>query len=111
MEITFVEGLRTLKLDLVLTLALSALFLYLGYFIQRRVSFLRKSSIPAAAIGGLLFAFIMLGLRARGTLAITLDTSLRDPLQTVFFTTIGLSATLSLLKTGGWRLAFFWLIA
>ncbi|MBD0324778.1 MAG: sodium/glutamate symporter, partial [Pyrinomonadaceae bacterium] len=100
-----------LKLDLVLTLALAALFLYLGYYIQRRISFLQKSSIPAAAIGGLLFAFLVLILRARGTLGITLDTSLRDPLQTIFFTTIGLSATLALLKTGGWRLGFFWLIA
>jgi glutamate:Na+ symporter, ESS family len=111
MEITFVEGLRTLKLDLVLTLALASLVLALGYFIQRRVSFLKKSSIPAAAIGGLLFAFLVLILRSRGTLGITLDTSLRDPLQTIFFTTIGLSATLALLKTGGWRLGFFWLIA
>ncbi|HEX8494709.1 MAG TPA: sodium/glutamate symporter [Pyrinomonadaceae bacterium] len=110
-EITFVEGLRTLKLDLVLTLALSALFLYFGYLIQRRVSFLRKSSIPAAAIGGLLFALIVLLLRARGTLGFTLDTTLRAPLQTIFFTTIGLGATLSLLRAGGWRLGFFWLIA
>ena len=111
MEITFVEGLRTLKLDLVLTLALSALFLYFGYFIQRRISFLRKSSIPAAAIGGLLFALIVLVLRSRGTLGIMLDATLRAPLQTIFFTTIGLGATLSLLKAGGWRLGFFWLIA
>jgi ESS family glutamate:Na+ symporter len=110
-EVTFVEGLRTLKLDLVLTLALAALFLYLGYFIQRRIRFLEKSSIPAAAIGGLLFALLVLALRARGTLGITLDTSLRAPLQTIFFTTIGLSATLALLKSGGWRLGFFWLIA
>nr|MBA3248520.1 sodium/glutamate symporter [Pyrinomonadaceae bacterium] len=32
-------------------------------------------------------------------------------LQTAFFTTIGLSATLSLLRGGGWRMIFFWLIA
>ena len=111
MEITFVEGLRTLKLDLVLTLALAALFLYFGYLIQRRVSFLQKSSIPAAAIGGLLFALIVLALHARGTLGVTLDTTLRAPLQTIFFTTIGFGATLSLLRAGGWRLGFFWLIA
>ncbi len=111
MEIAFVEGLRTLKLDLVLTLSVAALFLSLGYFIQRGIPALRKSSIPAAAIGGLLFAFLVLALRLRGTLGVTLDTSLRAPLQTVFFTTIGLSATLSLLRAGGWRLGFFWLIA
>ena len=111
MEITVVEGLRTVRFDLVMTLALAALFLFVGGFVQRRVRVFARASIPAAAIGGLLFAFAALALRARGTLGVTVDTSLRAPLQTAFFTTIGLSATLSLLREGGWRTAFFWLVA
>jgi ESS family glutamate:Na+ symporter len=110
-EFTIVEGLRTLKFDLVFTLALAALCLFVGYALQRRVNFLKKSSIPAPAIGGLLFALVLLLLHARGTLGVTIDTSLRAPLQTAFFTTIGLSATLALLRAGGWRMGFFWLIA
>ena len=111
MEITVVEGLRTVRFDLVMTLALAALFLFVGGFVQRRVGVFARASIPAAAIGGLLFAFVALALRARGTLGVTVDTSLRAPLQTAFFTTIGLSATLSLLREGGWRTALFWLVA
>ncbi len=111
MEFSFVEGLRTLKFDLVLTLALAALFLFTGGFVQRRVGFLKRASIPAAAIGGLLFAALVMLLRARGTLAIALDTSLRAPLQIAFFTTIGFGATLSLLGAGGLRLIIFYLIA
>ncbi|HYY93058.1 MAG TPA: sodium/glutamate symporter [Pyrinomonadaceae bacterium] len=111
METTIVDGLRTVKFDLVLTLALAALFLFVGGFVQPRVGVFARASIPAAAIGGLLFAFAALALRARGTLGVTVDTSLRAPLQTAFFTTIGLSATLSLLREGGWRTAFFWLVA
>ncbi|MBA3768152.1 MAG: sodium:glutamate symporter, partial [Acidobacteria bacterium] len=111
METTIVEGLRTLKFDLVFTLALAALFLFIGYAVQRGVPALARSSIPAPAIGGLLFALIILMLRVRGVLGINIDTTLRAPLQTAFFTTIGLSATLSLLRAGGWRMAFFWLIA
>ena len=111
MEFTLVEGLRTLKFDLVFTLALAALFLYIGYALQRRIKFLARSSIPAPAIGGLLFALTLLLLHSRGTLGVTIDTSLRTPLQTAFFTTIGLSATLALLRAGGWRMGFFWLIA
>ena len=111
MEFTTIEGLRTLKIDLVFTLALAASFLFIGYTLQQRIGFLARSSIPAPVIGGLLFALIVLALRARGTLGITLDTSLRAPLQTTFFTTIGLGATLSLLRAGGWRMAFFWVIA
>ena len=111
MEFTLVEGLRVLKFDLVLTLALAALMLFVGYGLQRRVRFLERSSIPAAAVGGFLFALLVLALRAQGVLGVTLDTSLRAPLQTIFFTTIGLSATLSLLRAGGWRMGYFWLIA
>lgn len=110
-EFTIVEGLKTLKLDLVFTLALAALFLFIGYLLQRRIKLLARSSIPAPAIGGLLFALILLLLHARGTLGVTIDTSLKAPLQTAFFTAIGLSATLALLRAGGWRMGFFWLIA
>jgi ESS family glutamate:Na+ symporter len=110
-EFTIVEGLKMLKFDLVFTLALAALFLYIGYALQRRIRFLARSSIPAPAIGGLLFALILLLLHSRGALAITIDSSLRAPLQTAFFTTIGLGATLALLRAGGWRMGFFWLIA
>jgi ESS family glutamate:Na+ symporter len=111
LEITVVEGLRTLKLDLVMTLALAACFLFVGGWLQRRVKLFSRSSIPAAAIGGLLFAALVLALRWRGTLGVSLDTSLRAPLQTAFFTTIGFGATLTLLRTGGARMLFFFLIA
>ncbi|MDQ3805454.1 MAG: sodium/glutamate symporter, partial [Acidobacteriota bacterium] len=111
METTFVEGLPTVKFDLILTLALAAVFLFAGYFVQRRVAVLSRANIPAAAIGGLLCALLVLVLRSRGTLGVSLNTSLRGPLQTAFFTTIGLSATLGLLRAGGWRMGFFWLLA
>jgi ESS family glutamate:Na+ symporter len=111
LEITFDEGLRTVKFDLILTLALAALSLFVGGFVQRRVRVFARSSIPSAAIGGLLFAAVALALRALGTLGVTVDTTLRAPLQTAFFTTIGLGATISLLREGGWRTAFFWLIS
>ncbi len=111
MEFTFVEGLRTLKFDLVMTLALAAVFLFVGGFVQRRVGFLRRASIPAAAIGGLLFAALVMLLRSRGTLGVALDTSLRAPLQIAFFTTIGFGATLNLLGAGGRRMILFFVIA
>jgi ESS family glutamate:Na+ symporter len=111
LEFTVVDGLRTLKFDLVLTLALAAVALFVGGLVQRRIALLRRASIPAAAVGGLMFALLVLALRAGGTLGLTLDSSLRAPLQTAFFTTIGLGATTSLLRAGGWRMGLFWLIA
>jgi glutamate:Na+ symporter, ESS family len=111
LKITIIEGLRTVEFGIIFSLSLAALFLFVGYFVQRRVSLLSRSNIPAAAVGGLLFACLVFALRARGTLGVSLDTTLRAPLQTAFFTTIGLSATVALLRAGGWRTAFFWLLA
>jgi glutamate:Na+ symporter, ESS family len=111
LELTVVEGLRTVKFDLVFSLALAALTLFAGYFVQRRVGFLSRANIPAAAVGGLLFAALVFALRARGVLGVSLNTSLRAPLQTAFFTTIGLGATVGLLRAGGWRTGFLWLLA
>jgi ESS family glutamate:Na+ symporter len=111
LEFTVVEGLRTVKFDLVLSLALAALALFAGYFVQRRVGFLSRANIPAAAVGGLLFAGAVFALRAGGVAGVSLNTTLRAPLQTAFFTTIGLGATTALLRAGGWRMGFFWILA
>jgi ESS family glutamate:Na+ symporter len=111
LEFSVVEGLQTVKFDLVFSLALAALVLFAGYFVQRRVPFLSRANVPAAAVGGLLFAGLVYALRAWGVAGVSLNTTLRAPLQTAFFTTIGFGATLSLLRAGGWRMGFFWLLA
>jgi ESS family glutamate:Na+ symporter len=111
LDFAVVEGLRTVKFDIVFSLALAALALFAGYFVQRRVGFLSRANIPAAAVGGLLFAAAVFALRAGGVTGVSLNTTLRAPLQTAFFTTIGLGATTALLRAGGWRMGFFWLLA
>jgi glutamate:Na+ symporter, ESS family len=97
------------KADLVSTLGLAAVAWFIGHWLVGRSRFLRRSNIPAPAIGGLLFALVVLALTSRATVSI--DTTLRAPLQIAFFTTIGFKATTSLLRAGGWRMVVFWLIA
>jgi len=111
LEFSVVEGLRTIKFDLVFSIALAAIALFAGYFVQRRVGFLSRANIPAAAVGGLLFAGLVFALRSGGVAGVALNTTLRAPLQTAFFTTIGLGATTALLRAGGWRMGFFWMLA
>lgn len=111
MEFSIAEGLRGVKFDLVYTLALGAIFLLIGYRLQSFVPALRRTSIPAAAVGGLLFALLVLLLRTSGTLGVAVNDTLRGPLQTIFFTTIGFAATTTLLRAGGWRMILFLLIA
>ncbi|MBM3792081.1 MAG: sodium/glutamate symporter [Acidobacteria bacterium] len=99
------------KLDMIQTLALASLVLFLGYVIRRRVGFLDRYNIPAPVVGGFLFAALALALRMSNLVAISFDTTLQAPLMIAFFTTIGLGASLSLLKVGGPQVLIFWGLA
>lgn len=101
----------TVKLDMIQTLALAAVLLFVGYGIRRRVGFLDRFNIPAPVIGGFLFAAVALGLRQAGILAFEFDTTLQSPLMIAFFTTIGLGASFGLLKVGGPQVVVFWGLA
>jgi ESS family glutamate:Na+ symporter len=100
-----------LKLDMVQTLALASLVLFAGYAIRRRVGVLDRYNIPAPVVGGFLFAAVALVLRLQGLLAFEFDTTLQTPLMIAFFTTIGLGASLGLLKVGGPQVLLFWVLA
>ena len=99
------------KLDMMQTLALAAVVLFIGYGVRKRVSFLDRYNIPAPVVGGFLFAAMSLGLRQAGYVAFEFDTTLQAPLMIAFFTTIGLGASLSLLKIGGPQVILFWALA
>ena len=62
---------------------------------------LDRYNIPAPVIGGFLFAAVALVAPAAGLVAFEFDTTLQTPLMIAFFTTIGLGASLALLKVGG----------
>ncbi|MBM4186075.1 MAG: sodium/glutamate symporter [Gemmatimonadetes bacterium] len=93
------------------TLALAAVVLFLGYAVRKRVGVLDRFNIPAPVVGGFLFAAIALGLRQSGLLAFEFDTTLQAPFMVAFFTTIGLGASLGLLKVGGPQVLLFWGLA
>ena len=99
------------KLDLVQTLALAAVILFIGYGVRRRVGVLGRYNIPAPVVGGFLFAAVALTLRLQGLVAFEFDTTLQAPLMIAFFTTIGLGASLALLKVGGPQVLLFWVLA
>lgn len=99
------------KLDMVQTLALAALVLFFGYAVRRRVGVLNRYNIPAPVVGGFLFAALALALRLPNVLALEFDTTLQAPLMIAFFTTIGLGASLSLLRVGGPQVVLFLVVA
>jgi ESS family glutamate:Na+ symporter len=100
-----------IKLDMMQTLALAAVVLFFGYGVRRRVGVLDRYNIPAPVVGGFLFAAGALVLRLAGVLAFEFDITLQTPLMIAFFTSIGLGASLSLLKVGGPQVGLFWGLA
>ncbi|MDH3992191.1 MAG: sodium/glutamate symporter [Gammaproteobacteria bacterium] len=83
------------------TLIIAILVLFLGRFLNDRVRFFRDYNIPEPVTGGLL-ASLLVGLLYWVTeVEINFDMGNRDMLLVVFFTTIGLSSRLDVLRKGG----------
>jgi len=98
METTVVNGMLTVKVNMLQTVALAVIVYFFGVFVRAKVPVLRRFSIPAPVIGGLTFAFLTTTLRMQGILAVDLDGTLQTVLMIMFFTTIGMGASLILLK-------------
>ncbi|MDL2263516.1 sodium/glutamate symporter [Synergistaceae bacterium OttesenSCG-928-I11] len=99
-----------LYFDMVQTVAFAAVLLFLGSYLVRRISFLNKYNIPAPVVGGLIFAFVNWGLQSV-EIGLRFDTTFQDPFMIAFFTTIGMGASIKMLKEGGSKLVTFLLIA
>jgi ESS family glutamate:Na+ symporter len=111
MTFAIVEGVFSINADMVTTVAMAALLLVLGYFIKSKVRFLQKYCIPAAVVGGFLFMLLTWAGRSSGSFAFNFTTTLQAVFMLAFFTTVGLGASLSLLKKGGVLLVIYWLVA
>jgi ESS family glutamate:Na+ symporter len=87
------------------TLTLSILVLYVGMYLNAKVSLLGDNNIPAAVTGGILFS-CMTALAYQFTdIRLSFDMQIRDILLLVFFSTIGLAAKFKVLVHGGKALA------
>jgi ESS family glutamate:Na+ symporter len=95
------------KLNAVQVLAFACFGAAAGAWVKRKLPVLDRLNIPASIVGGLIYAVIALILRDR-YLNLEMDLALRDILMIAFFTTVGMSASLRLVKVGGVQvLAFF----
>ena len=111
MSFETVDGTLNISCSMVMTTALAAILLLIGFWIRKKVNFLTKYCIPAPVVGGFLFMFITFAGHQSGAFAFKFDTTFQSPFMVAFFTTVGLGASLSLLKKGGILLIVYWLIA
>jgi ESS family glutamate:Na+ symporter len=100
----------TLELDLLQTLTLAAVVYFGGILLRRRLAWLDRLNIPAAVVGGLLFTVAIVIARELGY-TLTLTTTAQPLLSVAFFTSIGMGASLALLRAGGIQVAIFLALA
>lgn len=111
METKIVNGLLIIKLNMIQAIALAVITYYFGEFIRNKFPLMRRLSVPSPVIGGLIFASISSVLRMQGILGIEMDITLQTVLMTAFFSTIGMGASLLLIKKGGKPLVIFFSLA
>jgi glutamate:Na+ symporter, ESS family len=99
-----------IKLNAVQVAALAAFGIAMGVWLKARFPVLDRLNIPASIVGGLVYAAAALVLRDRW-LNLEMDMVLRDILMVAFFTTIGMGASLRLVKEGGAQVLWFFAIA
>ncbi|MDO4988255.1 MAG: sodium/glutamate symporter [Synergistes sp.] len=91
--------LTVIKLNFVGTLAFASVLYWLGIVCVRKINFLKHYNIPPAVVGGILFAVLRLFIS--GKVDFDFDLVLMDPFMTAFFASVGLAASVKMLKAGG----------
>lgn len=99
------------NLSMIQSIAFTTIVLIIGSFIKKRVNIFKKYCIPAPVVGGFSFAIISFLLRQSNLLYINFDTTLQNILMTAFFTTVGFTASISVLKKGGSKVLKFLVVA
>jgi ESS family glutamate:Na+ symporter len=92
---------RLVEITLMDMLSMSIVVLFVGIYLNRKIRLLGDNYIPPAVTGGLLFATGTMLLYNFAEVQIEFDMRMRDMLLLVFFSTVGLSARLAQLASGG----------
>ena len=100
-----------IQLDAVQTVAFAGLTLFAGYALCRAIPVFRRYNLPEPVVGGLLVALAVWWAHGQQVTLFELDTTLKTPLMVAFFTTLGINASVRLLRVSGKQVMLFLLIA
>ncbi len=109
MSFETIENILTVNVNSTMTLAFAGVLLLIGYAVRNKVKALEKYCIPAPVVGGFIFMFITFIGHKTGSFAVNFENIFQSTFMLAFFTTVGLGASLSLLKKGGILLGIYWL--
>ena len=102
---------RNIQVNLLFTIVAALVVLLSGRTLVAHTAFLKRFSIPAPVVGGVLVAIALALADAFASLRVSFDMSLRDNLLLMFFTTVGLSADARMLAKGGPKLMIFLVVS
>ena len=100
----------TIHLDIIQTLAVAVIVLFVGNFVKRYFKILDRLCIPDPVVGGLLFSLLTLAGYSSGLLMFELDTTLQNVFMTVFFTSVGFTCDVRVLLKYGKRAIQFTIV-
>ena len=89
------------NLNIYQTLAAATAVYYIGVLLRIKVPFLRRYCLPAPVIGGIIFAILNAVLYTNGIWTYQQDTIMQNVCMMLFFTSIGYTASISLIRKGG----------
>jgi len=89
------------------TLLVALLILFSGYFLNSKITFLSNNNIPEPVVGGIAFSLLAAIAHSYFDVNFNFDMSFKNPLMIIFFTTVGLGASFSLLIKGGPKVILF----
>ena len=110
MQISLVDGIRTVQINMYQLAFLGVIAYYIGVWARKKYNFFVRASIPGPVIGGLPFAILVAALEYNGIANIKFDGTLQTFFMLTFFCTLGMSASLNLLKKGTKFILMFLLI-
>ena len=97
----------TVELDLIHTILVSMVVLFVGRALVASIGVLQRFSIPAPVVGGGLVAILLAFADGLGGIKFSFNLALKDSLLLMFFTTVGLAADARMLAKGGMKLVVF----
>ena len=101
----------TFNFDVYETMALVSIVFYMGKYLRSKFSLLTKYCIPPSVVGGFIFALLILIFKTTGIATLNLDTTLQNIFMTTFFTSIGFTASIKVLKQGGIKVITFLILS
>ena len=97
----------TIELDLIHTILVSMVVLFVGRALVANIGVLQRFSIPAPVVGGGLVAILLAFADGLAGIKFSFNLALKDSLLLMFFTTVGLMADARMLAKGGMKLVVF----